>query len=144
MEQLSLELLVSSRLMTFSALGGVPQLHKTSVGLARTIYIRCIYGNFGREITKYTVKYGVYIQFWPTQNKCMFMCHQGWPEPYIQCVHGVFGRKVTKYTVVYSVYVRFWPPLGLMCRAHARYNGPQSIMCACMGVFMHTLLNLCA
>jgi hypothetical protein len=65
-EQLSLELLVSSRLMTFSALGGVPQLHKTSVGLARTIYIRCIYGNFGREITKYTVKYGVYIRFWPT------------------------------------------------------------------------------
>jgi len=26
-----------------------------SVGLARTIYIRCIYGVFGREITKYTV-----------------------------------------------------------------------------------------
>jgi tRNA splicing endonuclease len=25
------------------------------VGLARTIYIRCIYGIFGREITKYTV-----------------------------------------------------------------------------------------
>jgi len=27
----------------------------TSIGLARTIYIRCIYGVFGREITKYTV-----------------------------------------------------------------------------------------
>ena len=24
-------------------------------GLAKTIYIRCIYGNLGREITKYTV-----------------------------------------------------------------------------------------
>ena len=36
------------------------------VGLARTIYIRCIYGIFGREIIKYTVIYGVYIQFWPT------------------------------------------------------------------------------
>jgi len=35
-------------------------------GLARTIYIRCIYGIFGREITKYTVIYGVYIRFWPT------------------------------------------------------------------------------
>jgi hypothetical protein len=34
--------------------------------LARTIYIRCIYGVFGREITKYTVIYGVYIRFWPT------------------------------------------------------------------------------
>jgi len=36
------------------------------VGLARTIYIRCIYGIFSREIIKYTVKYGVYIRFWPT------------------------------------------------------------------------------
>ena len=26
------------------------------IGLARTIYIRCIYGNSGREITKYTVQ----------------------------------------------------------------------------------------
>jgi hypothetical protein len=30
-------------------------------GLARTIYIRFIYGIFGREITKYTVIYGAYI-----------------------------------------------------------------------------------
>ena len=29
-------------------------------------YIRCIYGIFGREVTKYTVTYGVYIRFWPT------------------------------------------------------------------------------
>jgi len=36
------------------------------LGLARTIYIRFIHGMFGREITKYTVKYGVYIRFWPT------------------------------------------------------------------------------
>jgi len=34
--------------------------------LDRTIYIRCVYGNFGREITIYTVIYGVYIRFWPT------------------------------------------------------------------------------
>jgi len=38
----------------------------TCLGLARTIYIRCTYGIFGREITKYTVIYGVYIRFWPT------------------------------------------------------------------------------
>jgi len=38
------------------------------LGLARTIYIRCIYSFFGREITKYTVIYGVYIRFWPTLN----------------------------------------------------------------------------
>jgi deoxycytidylate deaminase len=30
------------------------------------IYIRCTYGIFGREITKYTVIYGVDIRFWPT------------------------------------------------------------------------------
>jgi len=38
------------------------------IGLARTIYIykRIIYSIFGREIIKYTVIYGVYIQFWPT------------------------------------------------------------------------------
>jgi len=33
----------------------------TQLGLARTIYIRCIHGVFGREATKYTVIYGVCI-----------------------------------------------------------------------------------
>jgi len=40
-------------------------LHMHRVGQTH-IYIRCIYGIFGREFTKYTVIYGVYIQFWPT------------------------------------------------------------------------------
>ena len=31
------------------------------VGLARTPNIRCIYSTFGREITKCTVIYGVYV-----------------------------------------------------------------------------------
>ena len=30
------------------------------------IYIRCIFDIYGREITEYTVIYGVYIRFWPT------------------------------------------------------------------------------
>ena len=38
----------------------------TNVGLARTIYIRFTYGIFGREITRYTVIYSAYIQFWQT------------------------------------------------------------------------------
>jgi hypothetical protein len=38
----------------------------TSAWLARNIYIRFIFGDFGREITKYTVIYGVHIRFWPT------------------------------------------------------------------------------
>jgi len=38
----------------------------TYIGLARTIYIQCVYGIFSREITKYMVINGVYIRFWPT------------------------------------------------------------------------------
>ena len=41
-------------------------LYSFFLGLARTIYIRCIYGTFGWEITEYTVIYGVYIRLWPT------------------------------------------------------------------------------
>ena len=33
------------------------------IGLARTMYVRCMYGNFGREITNYTVIYGACIGF---------------------------------------------------------------------------------
>jgi hypothetical protein len=51
------------------------------VGLARTLYIRCTYGIFGRETTKHTVMYGVYIWFWPTlsvlyrqKRACRFSC----------------------------------------------------------------------
>ena len=44
------------------------------VGLARTIYIRCTYGIFGLEITKYTVHIYVYIRFWPTLCVCVYAC----------------------------------------------------------------------
>ena len=36
-------------------------MYSTGVGLARTIYIRCTYGIFGLEITKYTVYIYTYI-----------------------------------------------------------------------------------
>jgi hypothetical protein len=48
----------------------------TRLGLARTINIRCTYGIFGREITKYMVIYGVYIQLWPTPHKTLVLCCQ--------------------------------------------------------------------
>jgi len=35
-------------------------------GLARTMYVRCIYGILGKKIAICTVIYGVYIRFWPT------------------------------------------------------------------------------
>jgi len=34
-----------------------------SIGLARTIYIRCMYGIFDREITKYTVHIYITIMY---------------------------------------------------------------------------------
>ena len=43
--------------------------------------VRTVYGIFGREITKYTVIYGVYIQFWPTlpiSNRCSTRCGIVW------------------------------------------------------------------
>jgi len=40
------------------------------VGLVINTYIRCIYDMFGREITKDTVMYGVYMRFWPTLCMC--------------------------------------------------------------------------
>jgi len=43
-----------------------PPLVYICLGLARTIYIRCTYGIFGLEITKYTVYIYVCIRFWPT------------------------------------------------------------------------------
>ena len=49
------------------------------IGLARAVYIRCLYGNIGREITKYTVIYGIYIRFgqpyirtWATETECFW------------------------------------------------------------------------
>jgi len=36
------------------------------VGQAKNIYMRCIYGTFGREITKYTVIYNAYLHLWLT------------------------------------------------------------------------------
>jgi hypothetical protein len=59
------------------------------VGLARNMYIlifihavytRCIYRFVGREITKYTVMYGFYTQFWPTLLMCgsKHTCEHTW------------------------------------------------------------------
>jgi hypothetical protein len=62
------------------------------IGLARTIYIRFIYGIFGRESTKYTVIYDVYIRFWPTLG-----------------TYHVFGSRVVQSGVQSKVRVREIP-----------------------------------
>ena len=47
--------------------------HAMSLGLARTIHIQCIYGILGREITKFTAIYSVYIRFRPTLHATWFL-----------------------------------------------------------------------
>ena len=49
--------------------------HHTCVGLAGTINIQWIYGNFCRDFIKYTGIYGVYIRFWPTLYMCICALH---------------------------------------------------------------------
>ena len=44
--------------------------HHVCLGLAKTLYIRCLCGILSRELTKYTVICSVYIRFWPTL--CVF------------------------------------------------------------------------
>jgi len=59
----------------------VPLLVWLQVGLARTIYIRCIYGVYGSEIIKYTVIYGADIRFWPTLLKPQVVQQERQPIP---------------------------------------------------------------
>jgi hypothetical protein len=73
------------------------------IGLARTIYIRCIYGIFGRKITEYTVYIYVHIRFWPTLRVCVIMCTHVWQcgggrEIYLALLllHGVFHHLLSK------------------------------------------------
>ena len=66
------------------------------VGLARTPNIRCIYSTFGREITKCTVIYGVYVVFLAGNHQVY---------GHIRCIYGNSGREITQYTVIYGVYV---------------------------------------
>jgi hypothetical protein len=61
--------------------------------LETLIYVWCIYGNFGREINKYTVIYGAYIWFWPTLAR-WFPCQ----------IHRI-------YTIY--IYIWFWQTLQM-------------------------------
>ena len=92
-------------------------------------YIRCIYGIFGREITKYTVIYGVYIQYWPNLRiytplymtvylvfslpAIPYVHRVGQNHTYIRCIYGIFSREITIHTVIYGADIRFWPNLRI-------------------------------
>ena len=89
-----------------------PNHGHTYVLLARTIYIRCIYGIFGRKITKYTVIYGVYVRFWPTLYIWL------WPIPKVntfmamantqgQYIHMVMA--ITQGQYIHMAMANIWP-----------------------------------
>jgi len=62
----------------------IPCIHRVGQNHIYTVYIRY----FGREITKYTVIYGVYIRFWPTLYIVISL-----PEiPYIHRIHMVLAN----------------------------------------------------
>jgi hypothetical protein len=55
-----------------------------------------IYDFFGREITRYTVIYGVYIRFWPTLHMCLL---------YVWCAHDTRVSVFMHVCVCMCVYV---------------------------------------
>jgi len=60
-----------------------------------------MYASSGREITKFTVIYGVYTIFLAGE------------APNIRSkitvyIYDIIGREITKYTVIYGVYIRFY------------------------------------
>jgi len=61
-------------------------------------YTVCVYGNIGREITKYAVIYGVYAVIFAGKSPSM--------QSYTVCVYGNIGREITKYAVIYGVCIR--------------------------------------
>jgi len=65
---------VCERVCVSACVCSTTEAQNVYLGLARTIYIRFTYGIFGREITKDTVIYGVYIWFWPTL-RIPLQCH---------------------------------------------------------------------
>jgi len=44
-------------------------LHLAAKSPNKRSYTKYLYVTFGREMTKYTVIYGVHMRFWPTLNK---------------------------------------------------------------------------
>ena len=58
----------------------------TLIKLARTMYIWCVYGIFGRKLTKSTVIYGAYTRFWPTEHivYTAFLCPE-WTQKRPAC-----------------------------------------------------------
>ena len=112
----------------------VPHIHR----IGQTIYKRCIYSIYGREITKYTVIYGVYARFWPTlhihriytalanpTHITMSKDHrsgqaQFGPTLHINRIYTVLANPTyTPYIhssgqpYIYTVYTQFWPTLHI-------------------------------
>jgi len=102
--------------------------HVYMTRLARTIYIRCIYGILtgkSPNIRSYTV------YLYGSGQPYVYMTRLA-RTVYIRCIYGIFGREITEYTVLYGVYIRFWPTLisVSMCMRVTTSGTPASPACA--------------
>jgi len=110
-----------------------PCLLSLCVGLAITIYIRCIHGIFGRKITKYTVIYGVYKRLWPTLVMRR-MDNPALPRPdtlpALFCLFLIYlygpGETYTYTILAKPILIKFWPTLkpALSCLFLIYLYGP--------------------
>jgi hypothetical protein len=69
--------------------------HEGNVGLARIIYIQCMYSIFGRGITKYTVIYGAYTVDSRSLRKLIFI----WQKTKLINYQNVWSRSDREPTV---------------------------------------------
>jgi len=105
------------------------------------VYIRCIYGSFGREITKHTVIYGVYIRFWPTLSiprertvKVKCAC--------VECIENACMFVL----VCYAVHLAAIPALcvcACVCACVRLYVFVRACVCACVYACVYMCVCMC-
>jgi hypothetical protein len=68
-----------------------------------------IHASFGWEISKYTVIYGVYLEFWPSLSICIMQQHLYHADTATCNVCRVGQNRI--FTSYMTVYLEFWPSL---------------------------------
>jgi hypothetical protein len=87
------------------------------LGLARAVYICCIYIYIGLTRTVYIHRIWTYIWWFPCQEYRMHTIYIWfWPTLHI---YNTLSREVTKCMVIYGVHIRFCPTLLV---AHASFK----------------------
>ena len=113
-----------------------------------TVYIRCIYGNFGREITKYTVIYGAFIRFWPTLPIwCSTLHAVGVIYYFALLLHVTHKSSHTWCSMPPYPFTSFWADVGRAagptCRCACVVCVCVCVCCVCVHVWVRVLCVLC-